>query len=122
MHFCVNLDCQPAGRPEVVLIRAGQVVAGADLAGLRRLGRVADPAADLAVAGADGSRRIREVDLARGPGRLCQALDIDKALDGADVCAPDSALGVWPPAAGTATGHDQICTGPRVGISQATDR
>ena len=120
MHFCVNLVCQPAGRPEAVLIRAGQVVAGADLAGLRRRGRTADPASDLAVAGADGGRRIREVDLARGPGRLCQALAIDRAQDGADVCGPDSPLGVGPPQ--TAIGHDQICTGPRVGISQATDR
>ena len=120
MHFCVNLVCQPAGRPEAVLIRAGQVVAGADLAGLRRRGRTADPASDLAAAGADGGRRIREVDLARGPGRLCQALAIDRAQDGADVCGPDSPLGVGPPQ--TAIGHDQICTGPRVGISQATDR
>ncbi len=94
MHFCVNLVCQPAGQPEAVLIRAGEVIEGAELAGLRRRGRVADPAADLAVAGADGSRRIREFDLARGPGRLCQALGIDKALDGADVCGPDSPLGI----------------------------
>jgi DNA-3-methyladenine glycosylase len=120
MHFCVNLVCQPTGQPEAVLIRAGQVVTGADLAGLRRRGRAADPATDLAVAGVDGSRRIREVDLARGPGRLCQALGIDRALDGADVCAPDAALGVAPPP--TAIDHDQIRTGPRVGISQATDR
>ena len=120
MHFCVNLVCQPAGQAEAVLIRAGQVVQGAELAGLRRRGRAADLASDLAVAGADGSRKIREVDLARGPGRLCQALAIDRALDGTDVCAPDSPLGVGP--ALTAIGQGQIRTGPRVGISQATDR
>jgi DNA-3-methyladenine glycosylase len=120
MHFCVNLVCQPPGQPEAVLIRAGEVIEGAELAGQRRRGRAADLASDLAVAGADGSRRVREVDLARGPGRLCQALDIDKALDGADACGPDSPLGIGPPL--TATGRDQIRTGPRVGIRQAAER
>jgi DNA-3-methyladenine glycosylase len=120
MHFCVNLVCQPAGQPEAVLIRAGEVIEGAELAGQRRRGRAADLASDLAVAGADGSRRVREVDLARGPGRLCQALGIDKALDGADACRPDSPLGIGPPL--TATGRDQIRTGPRVGIRQAAER
>jgi 3-methyladenine DNA glycosylase len=47
MHFCVNLVCQPAGRAEAVLIRAGQVVDGAELAGIRRRGRAADLASDL---------------------------------------------------------------------------
>ena len=32
MHFCVNLVCLPAGTPEAVLLRAGQVVAGVALA------------------------------------------------------------------------------------------
>ncbi len=120
MHFCVNLVCQPVGRAEAVLIRAGEVIEGAELAGQRRLGRAADLASDLAVAGADGSRRVREVDLARGPGRLCQALGIDKALDGADACGPDSRLGIGPSL--TAIGRDQIRTGPRVGIRQAAER
>jgi DNA-3-methyladenine glycosylase len=120
MHFCVNLVCQPPGQAEAVLIRAGEVIEGADLAGLRRRGRAADLASDLAIAGADASRRIREVDLARGPGRLCQALGIDRALDGADVCGPDSRLGIGPRL--TAIGRDQIRTGPRVGIRQATER
>ena len=120
MHFCVNLVCQPAGQAEAVLIRAGQVIEGGELAALRRRGRTADLSSDLAVAGADGSRRIREVDLARGPGRLCQALGIDRSLDGADVCGPDSLLGIGPRTA--AISPEQIRTGPRVGISQAADR
>ncbi len=36
MHFCVNLVCQPAGRAEAVLLRAGEVIAGLDLAASRR--------------------------------------------------------------------------------------
>ncbi len=189
MHFCVNLVCQPPGQPEAVLLRAGEVVAGVELAAERRLrengraanGRAArnarepgnsraprnarDPgddgkSGDARDAGDDGEsgdaddpgdngesgdareprngRPMRAVDLARGPARLCQALGIDRALDGADVCAPGSALGIGPGqqpvAAGTGTatglgaagsaarGHTVIRTGPRVGVSQAADR
>jgi DNA-3-methyladenine glycosylase len=118
MHYCVNLVCQPAGRPEAVLIRAGEVTAGAELAGRRRAPRAAHPRAD----GGELVRKVRDVDLARGPGRLCQALDIDRALDGADVCGSGSPLGIGPAAAIAAHRPDEISTGPRVGISQAADR
>lgn len=125
MHFCVNLTCLPPDQPAAVLLRAGQVIAGADLAARRR-GRLAE----------NGSR-LREVDLARGPGRLCQALAIDRALDGADVCGPGSALGIGPPGAvgadgtssaivagraGDTAASERIRTGPRVGVSRAADR
>jgi DNA-3-methyladenine glycosylase len=122
MHYCANLVCQPAGQSEAVLIRAGAVVDGADLARRRRYGLPdADETADV---GADRNGRQRERDLARGPGRLCQALGIDRSLDGADVCAPDGPLGIsapetfGQPEAATAA----IRTGPRVGISKAADR
>jgi DNA-3-methyladenine glycosylase len=120
MHFCVNLVCQPPGRPEAVLLRAGEVTSGTTLAAQRRRGHTADLASDLAVGGVDGSRKIRAVDLARGPGRLCQALGIDRALDGADVCGPDSALGVGAPE--TVVDRALTSSGPRVGITQAADR
>jgi DNA-3-methyladenine glycosylase len=101
MHYCVNLVCQPAGQASAVLLRAGQVIEGTELAAVRRLGPQ------------------RERDLARGPGRLCQALGIDRSLDGADVCAPGSPLGIGPlPARPSAA---EIRTGPRVGISRAAD-
>lgn len=137
MHYCVNLVCEPVGRPEAVLIRAGAVVVGAELARRRRYGLPdvsgAAPVDRVSVAGDSsgpaarrGSRvRSRELDLARGPGRLCQALGIDRSLDGADVCAPGGPLGVGPPGAvdqPTATAGGAIATGPRVGISQAADR
>ena len=102
MHFCVNLVCQPAGTPEAVLIRAGEVVAGIELARKRR--------------GASTDR-----DLARGPARLCQALAIDRAQDGADACGPGSPLG-FGPRAETAGPEPSVCRGPRIGISRAADR
>ena len=100
MHFCVNLVCGPNGRASAVLLRAGQVVDGSELAAERRPGH-------------------RDRDLARGPGRLCQALAIDRSLDGADVCAPGSPLGIGPAPAPPAAAD--ICAGPRVGITKAAD-
>src|SRR5690348_11275083 len=77
MHFCVNLVCLPEGAASAVLLRAGRVVEGEDLARARR------------TAPGPGGR-----DLARGPARLCQALAITRAQDGADVCDPASPLRV----------------------------
>jgi DNA-3-methyladenine glycosylase len=100
MHFCVNLVCLPEGTASAVLLRAGAVVAGSGLARRRRsAGRAA------------GFDR----DLARGPARLCQALGIDRSLDGADVCDRASPLRVS--AADAAPGA--VCAGPRVGVSTA---
>jgi DNA-3-methyladenine glycosylase len=80
MHFCVNLVCLPEGTASAVLLRAGRVVEGEDLARARR------------TAPGPGGR-----DLARGPARLCQALAITRAQNGADVCDPASPLRVrWP--------------------------
>jgi DNA-3-methyladenine glycosylase len=116
MHFCVNLVCGPAGEPSAVLLRAGRVIEGAALGAARRR----------------PGGQIAERDLARGPARLCQALGIDRALDGADVCAPDAALTVSRPAPQTPEAPEapetpasavrpEISTGPRVGISRAAD-
>jgi DNA-3-methyladenine glycosylase len=104
MHFCVNLVCLGEHSVSAVLLRAGQVIAGADLARSRRSGRGVNHAV--------GAR-----DLARGPARLCQALAIDRDLDGADACAPGSPLRVLPPA--TPVRSAQVISGPRVGVSAA---
>ena len=102
MHFCVNLVCQPEGDASAVLLRAGRVTAGAALAAARRSG---------------GRSAVREADLARGPARLCQALSIDRSLDGADVCDPAAALRVRAPGPAVAG----VSRGPRVGVSRAAE-
>ena len=127
MHFCANLVCQPDGQAEAVLLRAGEVVAGAELAARRRARENGLPANGQAEGngGPPGNGRTRRaVDLARGPARLCQALGIDRRLDGADVCGSGSPLGIGPAwqADSAAAGRAVISTGPRVGISQAADR
>lgn len=95
MHTCVNLTCATQGRAAAVLLRAGEVVEGRELARTRR------PAAK------------RDVDLARGPARLATALAITLDLDGTDVLAPPFELEL------SGLPVSAISTGPRVGVSGA---
>jgi DNA-3-methyladenine glycosylase len=100
MHFCVNLVCLPAGIPHAVLLRAGRVIEGEELARSRRAAAIAAR------------------DLARGPARLCQALDIDRDLDGADACVPGSPLRIR---SGSLPAESKVRSGPRIGISRAAE-
>lgn len=100
MHFCVNVVCQVEGIASAVLLRAGTVVAGEELARARR------------------PRAKRAADLASGPARLCQALGIDRALDGADLCDPASPLRLRLAAP---VPRNAVAAGPRVGISSAAE-
>jgi DNA-3-methyladenine glycosylase len=104
MHFCVNLVCQRPGRASAVLVRAGRVVDGGQLAAVRR--------------GAAAVRRgaAAERELARGPARLCQALAIGRAENGADVCDPAGPLQVLAPAGFAGLPAGAISSGPRVGV------
>lgn len=68
MHHCVNVVTQPAGRPEAVLLRALEPVAGEALMRARR--------------GLPDAPAWR---LCRGPGALCRALGIGRAENGADL-------------------------------------
>ena len=104
MHFCVNVVCMPPGTASAVLLRAGQVIAGEELARARR-GPASTPR-----------------DLARGPARLCQALGIDRRLDGADLSDEASPLRLRK-AVATVRSEEKtaIHTGPRVGVREGAD-
>jgi len=108
MYFCVNLVCLGNGSASAVLLRAGRIIEGEELARARRT---------------RGTATIPFRDLARGPARLCLALDIDRSLDGADVCVPASPLRMrWPDARTAARSADKkVLSGPRVGISAAAE-
>jgi DNA-3-methyladenine glycosylase len=112
MHFCVNMVCLgEQGSASAVLLRAGAIIAGEDLARARRTrGRVPE-----------GRARIAPRDLARGPARLCQALGIDRALDGADVCVAGAPLRMLSRAGNPPGTPRRIATGPRVGVSSAAE-
>ncbi|MGW9073805.1 DNA-3-methyladenine glycosylase [Streptomyces yangpuensis] len=99
MWFSLNLVCGPAGHASGVLVRAGEITVGADLAAKRRV----------------SARNPRE--LAKGPARLATALDVDRSLDGTDLCGgPDSPLSLL---AGTPTSSDLVSSGPRTGVGGA---
>ncbi|MFB6620627.1 DNA-3-methyladenine glycosylase [Streptomyces sp. NPDC085524] len=99
MWFSLNLVCGPPDHASGVLIRAGEITTGAELAAKRRI----------------SARYPRE--LAKGPARLATALDVDRSLDGTDLCAgPDSPLSLL---AGTPTSPDLVSSGPRTGVGGA---
>lgn len=97
MHWAANVVCGPEGTASGTLLRAGEVVAGLELARSRR-GRSSDR------------------DLARGPGRLAQALGLGADQRGVDLRAggPVRLEPGMPP--------DDVSAGPRVGVSTEADR
>jgi DNA-3-methyladenine glycosylase len=101
LHWCLNLVTEREGEAAAVLLRALEPTAGLEVMRRRR------------------GERIPDRDLCRGPGRLCQALGVTLALDGADLTAPGAALWVCE----TATSHVEfaVATSPRIGISRAAD-
>jgi DNA-3-methyladenine glycosylase len=98
IHWCANVVTGPTEQAAAVLVRAGAVVSGLDLARERR-GDVPD------------------VRLARGPGNLAQALGITGADLGADMLDPSSGVHLGPPRVGPV----DVAQGPRVGVAQAAD-
>lgn len=99
ISHCFNLSSEVEGEGAGVLIRALQPVAGVDLMEKRR----------------DGAS-LR--DLCRGPGRLCLAMDIDRSLDGVDLCS-DRRLWLARPAGGR---RPKVRTSRRIGLTRAAGR
>jgi DNA-3-methyladenine glycosylase len=99
MHHCANVVCGPAGQGSAVLLRAGEVVAGTEIARARR-----------------GARRpaavVRDVDLARGPARLADALGLTLADDGQPL-TPAGRICLRVPS----TPSRDVERGPRVGVA-----
>ncbi len=77
VHHCLNIATAPAGTGEAVLIRALEPVEGIDAMKEKR--SVADIAA-----------------LCSGPGKLCEALEIDRSFNGTFLLEPTSELRIEP--------------------------
>jgi len=90
MHWMLNAVTEREGFPAAVLIRAIHPVEGVNVISARRQGRDT-----------------------LGPAKLTQALSIDGAQNGVNLCVPDS--GPWIEA-GTPVADREITTGPRVGL------
>jgi DNA-3-methyladenine glycosylase len=100
MHWCVNVVTGVDGEASAVLLRAGEVVDGLDVARSRR------------------TAVRRDVDLARGPARLCAALGLDRTVYGLYLLG-DGPVRLRP--ATTAVPPEAIAAGPRVGVTGAHD-
>jgi len=105
MHWCLNLVTGPVGAASAVLIRAGEVVAGHEIAAARRPG-------------------VAPRDWCRGPARLASTLGLTGVDSGLDFCTPPVAradgrsdLVLRAPAAPYDQGR--VRTGPRVGVAGA---
>jgi DNA-3-methyladenine glycosylase len=94
MHWCLNAVTEPPGFPAAVLIRALEPIVGVATMRARR----------------------RKEPLCSGPARLCEALGVTGALNGVSL-----QRGVLRIVAGKKPKPGDIATGPRIGITQATD-
>ncbi len=95
--YMLNVSSEPSGVGAGVLIRAIEPTDGITIMQQNR-----------------GVELVR--DLARGPGRLCAALGIDRRLDGIDLC---QAGPLWLGSDGRAP--DEIGQSKRIGITRAVD-
>jgi DNA-3-methyladenine glycosylase len=96
VHWMLNVVTGPAGEPSAVLIRGAEVIAGLDLVLQRRKAAKATP------------------QLCAGPGKVAQALGLDRAFDGHDLLVPGGLeLREGPPI-------QSILAGPRLGIGFAS--
>lgn len=103
IHSCVNVVCGPVGQGDGILLRAGEIVAGADVARARREAR-----------GVARSDR----DLARGPGRLGDAIGLRHPIhDGIDAIAGTPQAGAVARLLLREQPLADIATGPRVGVA-----
>jgi DNA-3-methyladenine glycosylase len=99
MHWMLNFVTEAEGSPAAVLIRGIVPTEGIDRIAARRAGRV-------------------RAEWTNGPGKICMALAINRAQNGADLCAPEAELfveyGVNIPAS-------SVTNSPRVGLNNVPE-
>ncbi|MGC4986270.1 DNA-3-methyladenine glycosylase [Streptomyces sp. DT193] len=99
LHWCANVVTGADGIASAVLIRAGRVIEGEDLARERR------------------GDKVESARLARGPGNFCQALGITAEHNGTDLLT-DAPVAL---SEGEPVPAALVRAGPRVGVSRAHD-
>lgn len=100
LHHCANVVCGDDGVPHAVLLRAVEIVDGAALAAQRRGSTVP----------------VRSGTLGGGPGKLGQALALDRRDDGVDLLAGAVRL-----TTGRPVPTSSVLCGPRIGVDYAGD-
>jgi DNA-3-methyladenine glycosylase len=101
-HWCFNVVCRPRGIGEAVLIRAVEPMFGLEQMRQRRPVKT-------------------DRQLTSGPGKLCAAMDIDRSLDGVDLCDANSPLFIAknPKLSTFRKERGPIINGTRIGIVKA---
>ncbi|MGD8966157.1 MAG: DNA-3-methyladenine glycosylase [Anaerolineae bacterium] len=94
MYHCFNVVTEREGFPAAILVRGLEPLEGLEVMRGRRGGRPDDQ-------------------LTSGPGRLCEALFIDRQFDGVDLCAPTAPLFLEE---GETVSDDGVATGPRINV------
>jgi DNA-3-methyladenine glycosylase len=107
-HFMLNVSAEVPGLGGGVLIRALEPIEG--ISHMER-----------------NRNTTRLVDLTRGPGRLASALQIDRRVDGVDLCAPGplwlgALTGFSGPPGEEASLSGRLGISPRIGITRAAHR
>lgn len=97
MHYCCNVVVGHEGEGAAVLIRAVEPLGGQIVLQQRRNGKTG-------------------AELTNGPAKLCQALGIDRKMNGHDLRQAPLRLIIEPQVA-----DEDIITTPRIGIKQAVD-
>jgi DNA-3-methyladenine glycosylase len=101
IHWCMNVVTGEAGHASAVLLRAGEVVEGVEIARRRR------------------PKAQRDRDLARGPGRLATALGVTGSENGVDLLDASSTVRLLSRQGDIAPIH---AVGPRIGITKEVER
>jgi DNA-3-methyladenine glycosylase len=97
-HWCFNAKTERAGHGSAVLVRA------------------VEPSEGIALMRRCRPRAARDVDLTNGPGKLCAAMGIGGALNGASLRRPPLVI-----RAGDTVDDGDVVVTPRIGITRAAD-
>ncbi|HYR28831.1 MAG TPA: DNA-3-methyladenine glycosylase [Thermoanaerobaculia bacterium] len=97
MHWCMNVVTQEEGTAEAVLLRGAEPVRGHAAMYARR------------------AKAKRDWDLMSGPGKICQAMEIDKRLDGESLSGDT----LWLAPRDIEIGDADIAVSPRIGIGNS---
>jgi len=107
MHHCMNVVAGEVDQPVAVLIRALEPMEGLGLMRTNRASAKRPPDA------------LRETDLCSGPGKICQAMGIDRSLSGIDLVSHDT-LFVLPSPSGPID-TSEIVNDARIGVGDASE-
>ena len=110
MYDCLNLVTEPEGEPAAVLLRGIKPVYHPELMCRLRYGKEPEELTP-----------YQKKNFSNGPGKLCRALGVTRALNGADLLGEELFVCSALPELGLAPESPAFHTGPRIGIDYAEE-